>query len=133
MAAPLHVRGSGVDRRAHLLEGAAPADVGDGVVDVGIGRLRFLLEERRHRHDHAALAITALRHVAVDPGFLHAVQHAVLRKAFDGGYLFTDRVADLHAAGPCRDAVDVDGAGAALRDAAAVFRAGQADLLAQYP
>ena len=30
-------------------------------------------------------------------------------------------------------AVDVHGAGAALRDAAAVFRAGEADLLPQHP
>src|SRR5947208_16773179 len=36
------VRG-GVDRLAHLLEGAASADIGDGFVDVLIGRLRLLL------------------------------------------------------------------------------------------
>src|SRR5262249_56377594 len=52
-----------VDRRAHLLEGAAAADVGDGAVDVGVGRLGLLAQQRRHRHDHAALAVAALRHV----------------------------------------------------------------------
>src|SRR5581483_7755647 len=28
-----------VDRLAHLLEGAAAADIGDGLVDIGVGRL----------------------------------------------------------------------------------------------
>src|SRR5215813_5687202 len=45
----------GVDRLAHLLEGAAAADIGDGLVDVGVGRLRLVLQKRRHRHDEAAL------------------------------------------------------------------------------
>ncbi len=34
----------GVDRLAHLLEGAAAADIGDGVVDVLVGRLRLVLQ-----------------------------------------------------------------------------------------
>src|SRR5215468_9611107 len=57
------VRSGLVDGRAHLLEGAAAANVGDGAIDVGVGRLRLLLQERRDRHDHPALAIAALRHV----------------------------------------------------------------------
>src|SRR5689334_13959 len=61
---PLRVR-RGVDGRAHLLEGAAPADIGDLAVDVGVGRLWLVLEQLRHRHDHAALAVAALRHVVV--------------------------------------------------------------------
>src|SRR4030088_2279423 len=43
MAGSSSVRG-GVDRLAHLLEGAATADIGNGLVDVLIGRLRLLLE-----------------------------------------------------------------------------------------
>ena len=39
-------------------------------------------------------------------------------------------VLDRHRAGARRDAVDMHGAGAALGDAAAVFGAGQADVLA---
>src|ERR1700724_1357976 len=53
MAASSSVRG-GVDRLAHLLEGAAAADIGDGLVDFLVGRLRLLLEQRRHRPDHPA-------------------------------------------------------------------------------
>src|ERR1700720_4559583 len=73
MAASSDVRG-GVDRLAHLLEGAAAADIGDGFVDVLVGRLRLLREKRRHRHDQSALAIAALRNLVGDPGLLHLVQ-----------------------------------------------------------
>src|SRR5262249_61634030 len=75
-------RGS-VDRRAHLLIGAAAADVADVGVDVGIARPRLLLKQRSHRHDHAALAIAALRHVVLEPSLLHLVQRAVLGKTLD--------------------------------------------------
>src|SRR5450755_696965 len=75
MVASSSVRG-GVDRLAHLLEGAAAADIGDGGVDVLVGRLRLVLEQGRHRHDHAARAIAALRDVGGDPGLLHLVQRA---------------------------------------------------------
>src|SRR5436190_19055935 len=52
----------GVDRFAHLLEGAAAADIGDRCIDVRVGRIRLLREERGRRHDHSRLAIAALRH-----------------------------------------------------------------------
>src|SRR3984893_18625288 len=98
MAASSDVRG-GVDRLAHLLEGAAAADIGDGFVDVAVGRLRLFLEKRRHRHDHSALAIAALRNVVVDPCLLHLVQGTVRgSQSFDGGDLLADGFADQHAA-----------------------------------
>src|SRR6202047_4067346 len=86
MVASSNVRG-GVDCLAHLLEGAAAANIGDGFVDVLVGRLRLLLEERRHRHDHPALAIAALRNVVGDPGLLHLVQGAITRQPLDSGDL----------------------------------------------
>src|SRR5262249_2648691 len=76
-------RGTGGDGRGHLLISAEAAVVGDGVVDIGMGGFRFVLEQRRHRHDHPGLAITALRHVVVEPSLLHLVQHAVLRQSLD--------------------------------------------------
>src|SRR5262249_33683106 len=57
----------GVDRLAHLREGAAAADVRDRGVDVRVGGLGLLLEQRLDRHDHARLAVAALRHVVLDP------------------------------------------------------------------
>src|SRR6266446_4698459 len=43
IAAPSRVRG-GVNCFARLLEGAATANIGDRLVDVGVGRLRLLRE-----------------------------------------------------------------------------------------
>src|SRR5437899_3425628 len=80
MALPLCLR-RGVNGLAHLLERAAAADVGDPRVDVGIGRLRLVLQERRHRHDHPGLAVAALGHLVVDPRLLHRVQGAAGREA----------------------------------------------------
>src|ERR1700730_4111549 len=133
MAASSSVRG-GVDRLAHLLEGAAAADIGDGFVDVLVGRLRLLREKRRHRHDQSALAIAALRNLVGDPGLLHLVQGAVAgSQSFNGGDLFADGVADQHAARAHRNAIDVDGAGSALCNAASIFGAGQADIFPDRP
>ena len=88
----------GVRSRAHAsaaawiaardpLIGAATADVGDRRVDVGVARFRLLPQQGRDRHDHAALAVAALRHVELEPGLLHPVQGAVLAQAFDRGDL----------------------------------------------
>src|SRR5919197_4965153 len=60
-AADLAALGGELDRGANAVIGAAAADVGDLAVDVGIGRLRILLQERGRGHDHAGLAIAALR------------------------------------------------------------------------
>src|SRR3984885_8699476 len=97
MAGPLRV-GGGVNGFTRLLEGAATADIGDGLVDILVGRFRLFLEQGRDRHDHAALAIAALRHIVVDPGLLHLVQGAICCQSFDGGDLLADRFRDQHAA-----------------------------------
>src|SRR2546425_12852325 len=80
MASPPLCLRRGVDRFTHLLERAAPADVRDRRVDIGVGRLRFVLEEGGHRHDHARLAVATLRHLVVDPGLLHLVQGTIGRR-----------------------------------------------------
>src|SRR6185295_10726059 len=98
MTAPSRVRG-GVDCLADLLEGPASADIGDGLVDISVGRLRLLLEKGRDRHDHPALAIAALRHVVGDPGLLHLVQRAIAGEPLDRGDLLADGLADRDAAG----------------------------------
>src|ERR1700749_1844948 len=113
MAVPSNA-GGGVNRLADLLEGSAAADIGDGVVDVLVGRLRLVLEKGRHRHDHPALAIAALRNVVVDPGLLHLVQGAVSGEPLDGRDLLADGVADHHATGAHRFSVEVDSTSTAL-------------------
>src|SRR6478672_9999078 len=112
----------GVDRFPDLLESAAAADVGDRGIDVRVGGLGLLLQQRRDRHDHARLAVAALWHVVRDPGLLHLVQLAALGEAFDGGDALAFDRADRHHARTRRLPVDMHGAGAALRHAAAVFR-----------
>src|SRR5439155_3066473 len=66
--------GGQVDRGAHAVVGAAAADVGHRVVDVGVARVGLLLQQRGGRHQHARLAEAALRHVKLDPRLLQRVR-----------------------------------------------------------
>src|SRR5262249_59973716 len=79
------------------------------------------------------VAVAGLGRVETEPGFLHLREHAVAGEPLDRGDLLADRRAHRRRAGAHCDAVEVDRAGAALRDAAAVFRAGEADVLPQRP
>src|SRR5262245_20128009 len=77
----------GVDRRADALVGPAPADIGDGGVDLRVARAWLVLEKGGHRHHHSALAIAALRNIEVEPRLLHGMKRAVRSQALDGGDL----------------------------------------------
>src|SRR5258707_3062333 len=79
----LRLRGRDMDRFADALIGPASTDVGDGSGDVAVGRTRRLGEQGGGRHDHAALAVAALRHLLGDPGLLERVR-AIARQALDG-------------------------------------------------
>src|SRR6266576_371308 len=116
MAASSRAR-CGVNSLTRLLEVAATGKIGDGFVDVLVGRLRLLLDQRCHRHDHAGLAVSALRNVVVDPGFLHLVQCAIGGQPLNGGDLLATDFADLYAARAHRHAINMDGAGTALCNA----------------
>src|SRR6266704_2746372 len=121
-----------MDGGADSLVGAAAADVRHRGVDVGVRGVRVLRQQRSGGHDLARLAVPALRDVLRDPGALHRVR-AVLGKAFDrGDALAGDRRHGQHA-GARRNAVQVHGAGAALRDAAPELGAGESERVAQHP
>src|SRR3954453_11629436 len=62
--------------------GAAATDIRHRVVDVGVGRLWRLLEERDSRHDLPGLAISALRNIELDPRQLDRVR-SVCGQPFD--------------------------------------------------
>src|SRR5437588_11579199 len=63
-----------VDGRANTNVSGAPANVaGHRAIDVGVGRLRHLIQQRCGRHDLPRLAITALRHIEAHPGLLDRV------------------------------------------------------------
>src|SRR3989449_8584492 len=121
-----------MDGGADALVRAAAADVGHRRVDVGIGGMRSFREQRRGGHDLPRLAVAALRHVFLDPRALHGVR-AVLGEAFDRGHPFAGDGGHGQSAGARRDAVQVDGAGAALGDAAAELGAGEPERVAQHP
>ncbi len=126
------IGGERVDRLSHPRVRAAAAQVGHRRVDVRVGRLRVLREERGGRHDHAGLAIAALRDLMLDPRFLDPVQ-ALFRQALDGDDLLADRRRCGQRTGTHRLAVDVHRAGAAHGDAAAVLRSGKVEVVAQDP
>ncbi len=119
-------------RGAHARIGPAAADVRHLCVNVGVGRMRIVREERDRRHDLPRLAIAALRRVGFDPGLLHRVQ-LLLAEALDCQDRLVGGLADRRDAGSCRLAVDDDGAGAAQSDAAAEFRSDHPQFVAQRP
>src|SRR5262249_51730563 len=125
--------GRGVDRSAHLLEGATATDIGDRAIDVRVRGLGPVLEQRRPRHDHSCLAIATLRHIVLDPGLLHLVQSVAFGQPFDRRDVLAFGGADGKRAGAHSLALNMNCAGAALGDAAAILGAGQTNLLANDP
>src|SRR5205823_11433866 len=114
------------DGRKDVRVGCAFAEIaGKGPADIGLGRLRVLLEERRSLHYLSRRAETALQAHVVEKRLLDGARLAVFRKAFDGLdllALFTD---GEEGAGVHRHAVNDDGAGAALRPVTADIGASQ--------
>src|SRR5215471_4773037 len=70
--------GRSVDSGTDALVGAAAADIGDCVINVGIGRFWPILQQRHNGHNHSALAVSALRDIVIDPRLLDGVERAVL-------------------------------------------------------
>jgi len=63
---------------------AAAKVAGHRVVDVVVRRFRIAREQRSRVHDLAGLAVTALRHVFLNPGVLERVQ-SFRTQPFDRG------------------------------------------------
>ena len=122
-----------MDGFANALVGAAAADVAaHEVVDVGIGGIGFFCEQRDGRHDLSRLAVAALRDVFGNPGLLDGMQ-AFGGNSFNCGDFLSGDAADLSDAGASGFSIDVNGAGAAERHAAAEFSAGHTERVAEYP
>ncbi len=69
--------------------GAAPANVaGHRVVDIVVGGFRRFAQQDGGGHDLARLAITALRHILIDPGRLERAAQ-LSGEALDGGHLLS--------------------------------------------
>src|SRR5579883_2324835 len=107
-----------MDRLANALIRAATTDVGDGVVDILICRLRVLPQQRGSGHDLSGLAIAALRHVVLQPRSLHRMAHAVARQTFDRGDMRLAGATHRYLARAHGHPVQMYGARTTLRDAA---------------
>jgi len=94
--------------------------------------LRIAVEQVGRRHDHAARAIAALSRLLIDEGLLQRVRLVERAEPFERGHLVSlDRAYRRHAGASSR-AVDQHRAGAALRQAAAVFGAIELEIVAQH-
>src|SRR3954447_8736882 len=127
-----HHRRRALDRAqdAHM-RAAAAFEAGERVLDLGIVRLLVLVEQRRRRHDPAVDAIAALRHLLLDIGLLDRMR--LLRRAEAGQrhHLAVAHRRHRRDAGAHRLPVDMHGAGAALREAAARVRIVEPEIAAQ--
>src|SRR5262249_9391992 len=116
MAASLTVGAGGLRRlldgvaNPHI--GAAATDVaGHGVVDVGVGRLRLVDQERRRRHDLAGLAVAALHDLEIEPCLLDLAAFRRLADRLDRRDRGGPDAVDRRDAGARGGAVDMHGAG----------------------
>src|SRR5262245_39636551 len=121
-----------MDRLSDPVVCAATAGVRDGRVDVGIGGIWTTLEQSKRAHDHARLAIAALRRVEFLPRDLHRMA-AVSGDAFDSCDLLTLRRAGGETAGSHSLTIHVYSACTALPDAATELGSRQPNMIANDP
>src|ERR1700722_20172459 len=125
--------GGALDGAEDAWIGAAAADVAVHMTnDVVAARILVGRKQRRGLHDLAGLAVAALRYLQVEPGFLQRMV-AIGGQALDGGDALASHHGDRRLARPHRLAVEMDRAGAAHAGAAAIFRAGELEMLPHHP
>src|ERR1700728_2160127 len=100
-----------VDGIANAEVGGTTAKIaGHGLVDIGVAGVRFLSEQRGGRHNLSGLAVSALRDLFSDPGFLDRVQ-TICSKTLNRDDLLARGGCEGSLAGADCGAVDVDSAG----------------------
>jgi len=127
-----HQVGGHVNRLPDAMVTAAAASVRHRRVDIGVGRVGASLQQGERAHDHAGLAVAALRRIEFLPCNLDRMA-AIGRDSFDRGDFLADRGLRAHAAGSDRLTIDMQRARAALPDAATEFSAGEAEMIANHP
>src|SRR5580704_14142372 len=121
-------------------DGAEDARIGPAAADIAVHVANDVVAARslvgRQQcgglHDLAGLAITALRHLQIEPGLLQWMV-AIGRQALDGGDVPARHHRHRRLARAHRLAVEMHRAGAAHAGAAAVFRAGELEMLPHHP
>ena len=115
-----------------LIVGSTATDICDAPVYDLVGGFWVSIQQSGGGHDHTCLAVTALGYVHLGPRLLN-VMAAVWGESFDGGDCLACDITHGDTAGAHGASVDVDGAGAALLYAAAVFGTMQFEVVAEYP
>ena len=100
--------------------------------DLRLRRARVAPEQRDRRHDHAVEAVAALRALLGDEGGLDGVRRLDGAEPLQRRDPPPLRPRKGHHAGPRRPPIHEHRAGAALAEAAAVFRAVQPEVVAQH-
>jgi len=122
-----------MDSFADALIRATAADIAaHGVVDVGVGGVGLLAQQRHRGHDLSGLAVAALRHIFFHPGLLHWMA-SVGGQPLDGRDFFPGYARNLRDARARGFAVDVHGTRAAQSHPAAKLCAGHIQRVAQHP
>jgi hypothetical protein len=121
-----------VDGASDPIVSAATAYIGHRLDDLVIGWLPDLSKKRGCRHNLPRLTVSALRNLFGNPGLLYRMR-VVTRKALDRMDLLADYRRHWKDATPRGLAVDVYGASAALRDAAAELRPSHPKFVANHP
>lgn len=123
-----------MDGSADTYIGATAANIAcHGTIDVGVTGLFIGFEQGGSTHDLAALAVTTLGHVMLDPGGLYGFADLVLAHGFDGGDFLASNGRDGRHARAYGLAVQMHGAGTAQSSTAAKLGASQAQRIAQGP
>lgn len=112
--------------------GSAAADVSlQRFLDGGGGGRGIFAEECNGGQDHSGRAIAALQGVVIDKALLDRMELGTFCQAFDGGDVFAFGGSEFDLAGAGGNAIEENGAGSALPFPAAVFCAGQFEIVAE--
>src|SRR5579864_3888023 len=119
------------DRGADAVVRPAAADVAcHRGIDIGVGGVRVRRQKRRSGHHLSGLTVAALHDVELTPRTLHLLASWRVADSFDRRHLAIADGSDGQHARTDRDAVEMHGACAALRDAAAEFCSSETDEVA---
>src|SRR5690349_10601899 len=106
--------------------GPAAAEIaGERAAHIVFARLRLFREQRSGADDHAAGAVTALRHLLLNEGSLHRMRRPNRSKALQCHNRLALHVANRRQTGSRRAAVEENRAGAALAKTAAELTRGE--------
>jgi hypothetical protein len=108
---------------------AAPTDIADVLIDIAVGGLGNLLQERCRCHQHAGLTIAALRNIHLDPEALQRMAR-VGAQSLDGPDVSSNSRLQWKLTGPHGSTIDVYRAGPALGDTTTELRPGHTKMIA---